>query len=78
LGRYSNDPSQNLTNEQKGPKVIHEQLLAVYGDAAPTEYQVKYRSKQLKQGTESAKAAPYPGSDYSRNVPWSCRTGVWG
>jgi len=34
-----------LTKEVQEPKVIHEQMLAVYGDAAPSEYQIKYWSK---------------------------------
>jgi hypothetical protein len=30
-----------LTKEGTGPNIIHEWMLAVYGDAAPSEYQVK-------------------------------------
>jgi hypothetical protein len=37
-----------FTKEGNGSKVIHEWILAVYGDAAPSEYQVKYWSKQFK------------------------------
>lgn len=33
-----------LTREGNGPKVIHERLVAVYGDSAPSEYQVKFWS----------------------------------
>jgi len=36
-------------------------MLAVYGDAAPLEYQMKYWSKQVKWDRESTEDDPHPG-----------------
>jgi len=47
--------------KRTGPKVICEQKLALYDDAALSEYQVKYWSKQFKWGRKSIKDDPHPG-----------------
>lgn len=50
-----------LDKEGNGPKVIRERMLAVYGVAEPSEYEMKYWSKQLKWGRESIEDEPRPG-----------------
>jgi hypothetical protein len=49
-----------LTGEGNGPKVIHEWMLALCGDAALSEYEMKYWSKWFKWGKESTEDYPCP------------------
>lgn len=50
-----------LTKEGTGPKDIHSRMLAVFGDSAPSYFQVKYWSKQFKWGRKSIEDDPRSG-----------------
>ena len=54
-------------------KVIHERMLAVYGDSALPEYQVKYWSKQFKWGRESIEEDPRPERPVEVTTPEMCQ-----
>jgi hypothetical protein len=48
------------SKERNGTKVICEWMLVVYSDSAPSEYQVKYRSKQFTCDRELIEDDPHP------------------
>ena len=50
-----------LTKEGNGPKAIHERMVAVYGEDAPSYFQVKYWSKLFRWGRESINDDPKSG-----------------
>ena len=56
-----------IPNEGNGSKV--ERMLAVYGDNAPSEYQVKYWSKQFKWGRKSIEDDPRSGRPVEVTTP---------
>lgn len=62
-----------LTKQGKGPKEIREEMLTVYGDATPSEFQVKYWSKQFKWGRDSIADDPRPGRPLEATTPEMCR-----
>lgn len=62
-----------LVKEGNGPKVIHERMLAVYGDSAPSEYQVKFWCKQFKWGRQSIEDDPRTGRPADATTPEVCQ-----
>lgn len=70
------------TKERNGLKAIHYQMLAVYDDAEPSKHQMKYWSKEFKQGRESSEMIPALTGQWKwllwkcakKFKTWSCRT----
>lgn len=62
-----------LTKEGKKPKEIHERLVAVYGEDAPSSYKVKFWSKQFKWGRESIEDDPHTGRPVEASSPEVCK-----
>jgi hypothetical protein len=50
-----------ISKEGKKPKEILERMVAVYGESAPSYYEVKFWSKQFKLGRESIEDDPHTG-----------------
>jgi hypothetical protein len=66
---FENKCDKILTKKGNGPKVLHQKMIAVYGNAAPSLFQIKLWSEHFHWGRDSTVC---PRIGFTRGIFFCC------